>query len=760
MKPIVVALLGNPNCGKTTLFNALTGGNQRVGNWSGVTVDKKRGCCRKSNVPLEFVDLPGCVDLPDYIDHPRQSPIELSVSPLNNIPAVTKNIPDIPIEVQTEAFLEIPIDEQITHDYLATQDASIIVNVIDATQLERHLYLTLRLLEEAKRQNSHRPVIIALNMMDAARKLGIEIDHHALAKALHCPVVPIIATQKETTEVLKAVILDKACEMKTMKKPSILGVSAISNSEKAFSNSENASNFNTRSDVALAKERYHKIRQLLKEVLSTATKHTGEEQGEQKGRREKEKKERSYFEVTEKFDSIMLHRYLGIPIFLFLMYLVFVLTIQVGGGLQDGLDEILQTVCIDWVNQVFTAMAVPQWLLYLMVHGVGQGFMTTLSFIPVITCMFFCLSILEASGYMARVAFVMDKLMQWVGLSGKSFVPMILGFGCNVPAILGARTLENHRERILTILMSPFMSCGARLAIFALFVSVFFKEQGHNIIFALYLIGILVALLTGLALRSSVMAGEKTALVMELPPYRWPNFKRIWQTTWFRLHRFLLKAGIIIVPLCTLFSLLSVIKTEGQEPWLSYIGRAATPIFAPMGIEKDNWPATVGLLTGVLAKEVVVGTLTSLYANDLPDLVGVSPVGDSLEAGDATDPAVLTVMAERFGGIANAFAYLLFVLLYFPCVSVLASITRELNAKWALLSGVWTTSIAYIVAVFFYQGATFLKHPYSSLLWILGMVVVLIIGLWGMRKWVNSNMRTQKVRFKKPLPTQILVLNT
>ncbi len=806
MKPIVVALLGHPNCGKTTLFNTLTGGHQRVGNWPGVTVDKKRGSCRKSKVPLEFVDLPGCVDLPDNIF--KTEPLDVS---------------------------ELPIDELITHQYLATHDASVIVNVVDATQLERHLYLTLQLLEcrpnyshECRHEYNHEynhnhvcnhehsherniPIIIALNMMDAAKKSGIELDIQKLSKILGCPVIPIVATQKETTQALKKAILEQvqhehADHLDNLDHldpvNSVNPVSSVNPVNSVDSvgladhvglecktneknNTTNSINTTENREVQCAIERYHKIQEILKVVIKETQKN----------------KKRGWIlsgSLTENLDKIILHRYFGIPIFLALMYFVFVLTIQVGGGLQDIFDEVLETACINWINQGLLAINSPEWFITIMTKGIGVGLMTTLSFIPIIASMFFCLSLLESSGYMVRAAFVMDKTMQWLGLGGKSFVPMILGFGCNVPAILGTRTLDNHRERILTIMMSPFMSCGARLAIYALFVSAFFKNNGHNIIFALYIIGILLALLTGFALRSVIIGNHKASLIMELPPYRIPSLKRICQTTWFRLKRFLLKAGIIIVPLCVLFSFLSGFKTEAQEPWLTYVGRAATPLFEPMGIEKDNWPATVGLMTGILAKEVVVGTLESLYINNSSKINSSSDfknssninsssainsstfsdpsaVPDNLSASASTsisapvsapasasssDSTILPILVERFGGTANAFAYLLFVLLYFPCVSVLAAIARELNIRWALFSAVWTTSIAYIVAVLFYQSASYLRHPHSSLLWIVGMIAALISGFWAMRKWVKFNMRKQKIRFQKPLPTQVLILNT
>jgi len=475
--------------------------------------------------------------------------------------------------------------------------------------------------------------------------------------------------------------------------------------------------------------------------------------------------------ISQKIDRIVLHRGIGIPLFLMLMYCVFSITIGGGGRIQAKFSTFLYELLINDLSKGLDLMSIPEWSKALIVSGLGQGIYTTLSFIPIITIMFFCLSFLEASGYMARAAFVMDKVMRWVGVSGKSFMPMVLGFGCNVPAILGTRALENPRERILTILMTPFMSCGARLAIYALFVAAFFPEGGQNVIFALYLIGILVALLTGLGLRRVILKENGTSTVMELPPYRWPNVINLVRTAFRRAFGFVYKAGLVIVPLCVLIGSLGTLKTASEETWLTVIGRQITPIFAPMGLKQDNWPATVGLLTGILAKEVAVGTLTALYTQEAQhetqeaqhlkaevntevNTVLNTAVNTDVNAEVKYDGNPLGVMAERFGGKEAAIAYLLFVLLYFPCVSVLATMARELNLSWALFSAVWTTGIAYIVAVLFYQSCMFLAHPLSSLLWIAGGVLTIILGFWRMQKWASRTV----VRKHKLFPTPMVIL--
>jgi ferrous iron transport protein B len=440
------------------------------------------------------------------------------------------------------------------------------------------------------------------------------------------------------------------------------------------------------------------------------------------------------------------------------MYVVFCITIRGGGFIQAEFSEIYYNVLIPPLNQFLEVNSVPEWVKGILISGLGQGIYTTLSFIPVITLMFFCLSVLESSGYMIRAGYVMDKVMQWVGLSGKSFMPMVLGFGCNVPAILGARTLENPQQRILTILMTPFMSCGARLAIYALFVSAFFPENGQNIIFALYLIGILTALFTGLGLRGAIITEKKSDSTVVLTPYRWPNLITLLRSAWNRGYGFALKAGMVIVPLCVIIGSLSSLKTASDESWLTVIGRQMTPIFEPMGLKQENWPATVGLLTGILAKEVAVGTLAALYdqeshyGTDAQESVQKNSNQTGLQV--STQNGSQKMMAERFGSKEAAFAYLLFVLLYFPCVSVLATMARELNLSWALFSALWTTGIAYEVAVVFYQSYTFAAHPFSSFIWVMGCLTAAFLGIWAMRRWARQSMDQQ---MKRRVPTRIVV---
>jgi ferrous iron transport protein B len=405
------------------------------------------------------------------------------------------------------------------------------------------------------------------------------------------------------------------------------------------------------------------------------------------------------------------------------------------------------------------------------------------TFIPIIACLYLFLSVLEDTGYMARAAFVMDRAMRAIGLPGKAFVPMIVGFGCNVPAVMATRTLENQRERKLTILMNPFMSCGARLPVYALFVAAFFPSNGQNLVFLLYLIGILIAVLTGMVMRRTLLSGESAGFMMELPPYHLPTLKGVALRTWDRVKLFIRDAGKVIVVMVLALNLLNSIGSDGSigkqrsdDSILATIGQSLTPLFSPLGISQENWPATVGIFTGVLAKEAVVGTLDSLYAQLAAEAAGepeddsafalwpalreaaatipenLAAIGDllldplSLDVGDISsveaaaaaqevDTSVFGAMALRFDGQAGAFAYLLFILLYFPCVATIGAITRETGGAWAGFVGAWTTGVAFTASTIFYQAARFDAHPVQSSFWIGGLILFAATVVIGLRIW-------------------------
>jgi ferrous iron transport protein B len=485
---------------------------------------------------------------------------------------------------------------------------------------------------------------------------------------------------------------------------------------------------------------------------------------------------------TERIDSIVLNRFLGIPIFLLVMYAMFMFTINIGSAFVDFFDQVVGALLVDGLGELLTQIATPEWLQVLITKGIGGGIQVVATFIPIVGFLFLFLSALEDSGYMARAAFVMDRFMRLIGLPGKSFVPMIVGFGCNVPAIMATRTLENQRDRILTNLMNPFMSCGARLPVYALFAAAFFPVGGQNLVFGLYILGITVAVLTGLIMRHTLFKGETTPFIMELPAYHLPTFRGVFLRTWDRLHSFLVNAGKVIVPMVLVLNFLNALGTDGSfgqensdKSVLSEIGRSLTPAFKPMGISNDNWPATVGIFTGVLAKEAVVGTLDALYSQmanspaeqapfvlkdalikacaTVPDnLLAVAdnlldPLGlGSVNEEQAVNTATFAAMQHSFDGKAGAFAYLLFILLYAPCVAATAAIYRETNRNWTLFVVFWTTGIAYMTATIFYQSMTYSQHPSYSLIWITGLLLAFLLTLFGL--WLlgkNPEATTQEL---------------
>ena len=754
-----VGVVGNPNCGKTTLFNVLTGSKQHVGNWPGVTVEKKTGQYSFDNKQIELVDLPGTYSLEAADD-------------------------------------QVSLDEKVARDFVASREADLIINIIDASNIERNLYLTSQLIEMRV------PMILVLNMMDAVKQRGIKVDCDFLAQQLGCPVIPISASTRNGIPALKAQI-NFAAILKPVPSVKINYVKALEQAIEEISPDliEIAEHYQC--DLRWLAVRLLEDDTLAKEfagmsLMPTVAKLQRRVEAETDDEIDILAADARYGFVneliqgavcklnevsrhaTEKIDQIVLNRFLGIPIFLLVMYTMFMFTINIGSAFVDFFDQLVGALLVDGLGLVFTDLNMPQWLNVLISKGAGGGIQVVATFIPIIGFLFMFLSALEDSGYMARAAFVMDRFMRMIGLPGKSFVPMIVGFGCNVPAIMATRTLENQRDRILTNLMNPFMSCGARLPVYALFAAAFFPVGGQNLVFGLYLLGIVVAVITGLIMRHTLFKGESAPFIMELPAYHLPTLRGVFIRTWDRLKSFLFNAGKVIVPMVLVLNFLNALGTDGSfgqensnKSVLSQIGRGLTPAFKPMGIEKDNWPATVGIFTGVLAKEAVVGTLDALYSQltatdlaasekepfNLKDALlsafktvpeNLSAVADNLldplginigSVDDMTSAAseqevnteTFATMQHSFDGKAGAFAYLLFILLYAPCVAATAAIHRETNTRWTLFVVLWTTGIAYMTATIFYQTMTYNRHPYYSLVWISGLLIaffLVLVGLW------------------------------
>ncbi|ASQ91003.1 ferrous iron transport protein B [Prosthecochloris sp. GSB1] len=757
-KKTVAALVGNPNCGKTTLFNALTGMNQKTGNWPGVTVDRKTGSYVHDELQVELVDLPGVYSM-------------------------------------TAAS----VDEEIARSYILSKEAGLIVNIVDASNLERNLYLTSRLLE------MNVPVLVALNMMDVAAERGLEIDVNALEKRLGCRVVPLVASRNKGVDALKIAVSQEMARGGEFRSPvvyppPVAGAIEVFAEKTAFATVEGgadpawfavkllegdsrlekliapalmgeisaarkklSSEFGEDLDIIVADSHYRQITSIVNEVV-------------------KRKREVSET-VSDRIDKVVLSRIWGIPVFLFAVYAMFLFTINLGGAFIDFFDIVTATIFVDGFTALLMPFGAPEWLVTILASGLGGSLQTMATFIPPIGFMFLFLSFLEDSGYMARAAFVMDRGMRFLGLPGKAFIPLLVGFGCNVPAIMGARTIENQRDRLMTIMMAPFMSCGARMPVYALFAAAFFPVGGQNIVFLLYLIGIGFAALTGLVLKNTLLQGEASPFIMELPPYHVPTFKGVLLRTWDRLQSFLVRAGKILVPVIVVLSFFNSLGTDGsfgnedtETSVLASVGKTISPVFAPMGVTEENWPATVGIFTGIFAKEAVVGTLDAMYSQigsgagtgdagekesgfnlvagiseafatipaNLADLSGafLDPLGISI--GDVSDietaaeeqevdAGIFGSMVKLFDGKIGAFAYLLFVLLYFPCVAAIAAVYRETNLGWTIFAGLWTTGLAYIAAVIFYQLGNVAANPSGAVLWTGAMLVVFAAAVAAMR---------------------------
>lgn len=775
MSQHIISLIGNPNCGKTTLFNALTGSRQRVGNWPGVTVDKKTGNFSYEDHDIEVVDLPG-------------------------IYSVT------PTSISGE-------DEVVARNYLLSGEAQVVVNIIDASNLERNLYLTSQLIEMGV------PVLIVVNMLDIAKQHKIKLDLKALESQLGCPVIGLIANRNKGVEELKKALvnfLDQPVMTKvsvryneTIEKAigEISGKLALGEKKRWFAvqflehapgienllEGENLKDvlqiveqtdkhFEGNTDIEITNTRYQLVSDIAKQVIVRA--------------------DNIGSTLTDRIDRVILSRWLGLPIFLLIMYVTFLFTQNFGAVFIDFFDILVGGIFVDGLGQLLASWGTPEWLTVFVSNGIGGGLQTISTFIPVVFFMFLFLAILEESGYMARAAFVMDRLMRALGLPGKAFVPLLVGFGCNVPAIMATRTMDRASDRIITVMMTPFMSCGARLPVYVLFATAFWPTNGQNLVFGLYLIGIAAAILTGYLLKRTALPGSAGAFVMEMPPYHIPTLKGVMIRTWDRVRTFMFRAGKVIVVIVACLAFLNSMGTDGtfgnedsEKSVLSEIGKTIVPVFEPMGIQEENWPAAVGVFTGIFAKEAVVGTLNSLYdtlsvdqaqksatteepeeessfslsdtfsgavgtigenfaglAAAFSDPLGIS-VGDlSDEAAAAEEQGVslgtIDTIKTLFGSTSGVFAYLLMVLLYVPCVAAVAAIYREVGTKWTVFACAWTLALGYSAATIFYRVANFAQAPVYSIF----CIVIALAILYGMYCWMKTMAKKDAGKGPKIIP--------
>lgn len=661
----LLALAGNQNCGKTTLFNALTGSNQHVGNFPGVTVEKKEGSIKKYKDAV-LVDLPGIYSLSPYTS-----------------------------------------EEVVTRDFLVKDRPDAIINIVDATNLERNLYLTLQLME------LNIPMILALNMMDEVRASGNTIHVKKLSQELGIPVIPISAAKGEGISdlldtVIKTLKGDKTLPRLDFCKGEVhraihsiahiiedhaqaagypirfAATKLVEGDEPMFKALDLDSgdihiidhiveqmeqDLGTDREAALADMRYSYIEQLCAQCV---VKH--QETREQLR--------------SEKIDRLLTSKYLGIPIFLLIMMLIFWLTFSVlGAPLQDLLSGWIDSFTA-FLEAFLVRNQVTPWLISLLINGVCAGVGSVLSFLPIIVLLFFFLSLLEDSGYMARVAFVMDKLLRKIGLSGRSFVPMLIGFGCSVPAIMATRTLSSDRDRKMTIVLTPFMSCSAKLPIYGMITAAFFPEHPAIVMVSLYVLGIVVAILSGLLLKNTIFQGNSVPFVMELPAYRLPDAKSVLLHMWEKAKDFLHKAfTIIFIASIVIWFLQSFdwrlnMVSNSANSILASVGSIIAPLFTPLGF--NDWRASTALITGFTAKESVVSTLTILTG--------------------ASSDAQLSAMLTQIFTPLSAFSFLAFTILYMPCVAAFAASKRELGSmKQALLTAGYQTLVAYIVGTLIYQ---------------------------------------------------------
>ncbi|WP_459503535.1 ferrous iron transport protein B [Bacillus sp. C1] len=652
-----VALLGNPNTGKTSLFNALTGSYEYVGNWSGVTVEKKVGKLKGKQGTL--IDLPGVYDL----------------NPVSR-------------------------DEGVVTNFLLTEEFHHMLNIVDSSQFERNMHLTLQLLEFGK------TVSIGLNMIDVAKQRGIVINVKKLSEILGVTVVPVVARSGKGCDKLLATLHESGEKEKkpfilsygekvdagiidiinlltkeNYKHPRWLALQFLSNNEVVEQEVKRLpvyeklvvirSALESAVDGTLEQHIYNARAAYIEKLKTNVIQH------------EKEGK----IPFSEKIDQLITHKILGLPIFLAVMFFIFQVTFTwIGTPLSDLLDEFFAGQLTDWVTASLTTIGASEFIQALVTEGIIAGVGAVLVFVPQIFALFFFISLLEDSGYMARIAVVMDRIMEFFGLNGKAFIPMIIGFGCNVPGIMAARTIEQEKERLLTVLVTPFMSCSARLPVYALFAGVFFPNSQATVVFSLYIVGIVLALLVTKIMSLTVLKEEKSIFVIELPPYRMPQAKTLWLSTWEKGKGFVRKAGTFIFGGSVVIWLLNYAGPSGfnvgmGDSFLAMIGGFIAPILAPLGF--GTWQAAASLLTGFLAKEVVVSTMAIIYAVK-EDVLG-------------------NVMGTHYTAL-SAYAFMFFILLYVPCLATVAVIRRETGSvKWTIFSVVYPLIIAYVLTLVIYQ---------------------------------------------------------
>lgn len=620
-----VALTGNPNTGKSTIFNELTGARQKIGNWPGVTVDKKVGYVRHNDKDIMIVDLPGTYSVN------ARSP-----------------------------------EERIVIDYLMENHTDLVVDVVDSSNIERNLFLTLQLLEKGI------PLIIDLNMQDEAKKRGIKIDVKKLENFLGYPVLLTVARDgsslKNMLNVFTSISMDGYGPSEKLQAhiAKVKEIESTVTDEKAR-------------QEQLIELRYGFIDEIIRESVTFS--HVGAT-------------------TSEKIDHVLANGILAIPAFLLIMYAVFQITFEwIGQPIADFVDELVNDQFLGWASETLADAGVADWMQSLVCDGIIGGVGSVITFVPLIFILFFCLSFLDGTGYMARVAFIMDPIMRRCGLTGKGVMPLMMGFGCGVPSIMGARALDTEKDRMLSIMAAPFLTCGAKLPIMALFAAMFFPDDAANVVFAMYVVGVVMAIVSTKLLSHTTFKDDNSTFLLELPPYRMPDMKTVLLETWDKGKGYLVKAGTIIFLGCVILWFLSAFNSEGMvedlnDSFLAAIGSVIGSLFVFQGF--GNWEAGAAVLSGILAKESVVSTIGILYG--MPDI--------SAEAEDAVETAEAmlgTGMGSAFTPL-SAIAFMVFSQLYTPCVTALGTIKKEAGGfKWMVFAAVYMFVLAWVVSLLVYQ---------------------------------------------------------
>ncbi len=745
MENFTIGIVGNPNCGKSTIFNQLTQLAQKTGNWPGVTIEKRYGTLQYKNLKIQLTDLPGLYSL--------------------------------------GVGGKFSIDKKISINYIQNRNFKFLINVVDSVNFKRNLYLTLQLLERKI------PIILVLNMDDLAKKKGVLINKEKLSRILGVPITTISAKNKKDIGKLKDFVIQNKniyssidifnlyptkIRQKYLKLVEFLHDRVADSSNKEIitlleGNVQNYSceirnfldnickdikkEFGQELDFVLVNCRHNCVEKISSEIFQN--KYINSES------------------FSDKVDRIVLNKFLGIPIFLVILFFMFIFSINIGGIFQGLFSLTAEITLIDIPLLITSKIYTAEWL-NILIKGLGGAIQTVVSLIPIIAAMYLFLSLVEDSGYIARATTIANKIMKCIGLSGQSFLPLVVGVGCNVPAIAGTRVLSNQNERIVTIMMIPFVSCTARLAVYTLFCYIFFPHNTQNIIFILYCLGIMVAIVTGLLLKNKTMQLDIGNMLIELPEYKMPKLKTIVNSSILRTKSFIFGAGKIIVVVFLIIHLLNYIKlpvknSRGEynnEPIISVVGKSITPIFEPLGLKEKNWPAAVGIITGIFAKEVVVGTLLSLYLNpytnsdsvekfnilskykeelfSIPknfqaifsknflklDTLNDKNMKEEYWKDNKLNHHLIKNISENFNDKIAVLSYLIFILIYFPCVSVFGVISNEIGNRWALVSALWSTICAYSISTIFYQTANYiLNDSMNYYYFLLGSLSLLISSI-------------------------------